>query len=61
MQAGPFQQIPSSLPAISPGKHSNGGSAHSCHSSSACKCVPEGREEMRERIVIKPHLDITGI
>lgn len=49
MQACPFQQIPSSLPAVSPGKHSNAESVRSCHSSSACKCAPVGQGEMRDR------------
>lgn len=36
----PFPMIPSSWPAASPGKHLTGGSGHSCHSSSTCRCVP---------------------
>ena len=45
--------IPSSWPAASPGKHWTGGSGRSCHSSSACRCVPGevGDGKTQERTV----------
>jgi hypothetical protein len=42
----PFPKIPFSWPAAGPGKHWTGGSGHSCHFSSACRCAP--REEGKQ-------------
>lgn len=47
------KDLPSSWPAAGPGRRLTGGSGHSCHSSSTCRCVPgkDGGGKTQERTV----------